>query len=159
MKDEEGGPGAAAPPLTVVAAGFWPSTPNAHSNAKAWTGGFQGIYKVYDVKASFDASVRFRSDMATSQLWKVQLHHYRKYLQLLAKTCKPCIIVSRMFMLAHHSARYGHILPVSKTEQPPLLPEALEPDKRPPNTRFPANPEWRGMRYVVDATAVPLRQC
>ena len=118
--------------MTVVAAGFWPSTPNAHSNAKTWTGGFQGIYKVYDVKASFDASVRFRSDMATSQLWKVQLHHYRKYLQLLAKTCKPCIIV-RGCPCWRIIARAADIFyPFQKTEQPSLLAETLEPDKRPP---------------------------
>ena len=69
------------------------------------------------------------------------------YLQLLARTCKPSTIVSRLSMLAYHGSRCGHILPVSKNEQPSLLykdivrmrkqlkldaAEKISPDKRPP---------------------------
>ena len=44
-----------------------------------------------------------------------------KYLRLLSKTCRPATITSKLSMLAHYGARCGHVLPVSKHEQPSLL--------------------------------------
>ena len=54
-----------------------PSTPNAHRTANTWAeGGSQGVIRIYDAKASDDASKRFRENAVTSLLWKVHLHHY-----------------------------------------------------------------------------------
>ena len=54
-----------------------PSTPNAHRTANTWAkGGSQGVIRIYDARASDDASTRFRQSAVTSLLWKVHLHHY-----------------------------------------------------------------------------------